>query len=665
MKPNQTMKEILNDLQKYIVSKEDLAEAGLKKNLTFLQDKIKLLMDEKTAQESIKATIAELEDSLKNTSAISHVNSPETPVPKDSSINASSADPSRPKISSELNILLKNRFNLNLKEGVFSTFLLAACYEHGFGVERNLAMAVTLYQGLASKEFSFAQYALAKCYQDGRGIFKNNSFAADWLQKAALQGHFRAQYDLAYFYAVGFGVVEDPKRATELFALAAASGDPCAITDLAEQYSKGCGVEQDTKKAFELYQQAAELGNPVAQFNLANRYQNGIWVQQDDKRAFELYQLAAEQNHAAALNNVGIRYMYGKGVVKDESLALQFFQRAIAAGGQASALAATNLQILLTKGNQKAILHSLIVSASKRSYDCQRKLAIVYAGEGNGKDLLPKSIVRAILLTLHCLEITNDHAEALQARLQHLYNLANSDFHPKDFNHLINRYNHTIENFPLIAKEKVTHRDHLKMAHALDALGFCHQFGLGFKRDLKMAVNYYQRAIQHGLTTTHQHLWICYQHSYNLTQVHAVNKSTLYDSDYLNINNALAFFESASKTDLRILKSHIEAILITAEIYETGPYGFQANLQKAFQYYQKAFEVDATHPVALKKQASFKLWNNISEQIQGLHFGWENRYADGLSRGICSLIAEYAYDETLLALSHDSEKNQEKAVQKP
>jgi TPR repeat protein len=70
---------------------------------------------------------------------------------------------------------------------------IAAMYERGRGVERDMDKAAYWYRLAAANGDTDAQCILGSMYHLGRGVEKNDTQAIKWLQLAATQGSSRAQ----------------------------------------------------------------------------------------------------------------------------------------------------------------------------------------------------------------------------------------------------------------------------------------------------------------------------------------------------------------------------------------------------------------------------------------------------------------------------------------
>ncbi len=95
-----------------------------------------------------------------------------------------------------------------------------------------------------------AQYYLGLLHSHGYGVEKNHAIAATWFRKAADQGYQEAQFDLGHLYSQGAGVPQDDSIAVSWWRKAADKGDTFAQSSLADMYLDGRGVERDLIEAY-------------------------------------------------------------------------------------------------------------------------------------------------------------------------------------------------------------------------------------------------------------------------------------------------------------------------------------------------------------------------------------------------------------------------------
>lgn len=93
-------------------------------------------------------------------------------------------------------------------------FALAWCYQHGLGIEINLAKAAEYYWVAATQGHRDAQYQFGVCCSAGIGVQQNMKEAIHYYEKAALQNHVHAHYLLYQCYALGLGILPDIAKAT-------------------------------------------------------------------------------------------------------------------------------------------------------------------------------------------------------------------------------------------------------------------------------------------------------------------------------------------------------------------------------------------------------------------------------------------------------------------
>ena len=86
---------------------------------------------------------------------------------------------------------------------------LGVMYERGWGIERNLPMAVEYYQKAANQGNASAQNNLGVAYDRGLGVTKDTTRAAQWYARAAAGGDLNAQNNLGVLTERGDGVVQD------------------------------------------------------------------------------------------------------------------------------------------------------------------------------------------------------------------------------------------------------------------------------------------------------------------------------------------------------------------------------------------------------------------------------------------------------------------------
>ena len=139
-------------------------------------------------------------------------------------------------------------------------WLLARCFEEGFGVERNEIHAISWHIKAAEQDYPVAQNHLGSCYQNGNGVPKDQAEAVQWYLKAAEQGYTVAQSNLGWCYDTSSGVDQDETEAVKWYRKAALQNDETAQFNLGVHYEWGSGVSEDKAEASKWYRKAAEQG---------------------------------------------------------------------------------------------------------------------------------------------------------------------------------------------------------------------------------------------------------------------------------------------------------------------------------------------------------------------------------------------------------------------
>ena len=159
----------------------------------------------------------------------------------------------------------KQAAELGLRE---AQWLLARCFDEGFGVERNEIHAISLYIKAAEQSYAAAQNHLGSCYQNGNGVPKDQAEAVQWYLKAAEQGYAIAESNLGWCYDTGSGVDIDETEAVKWHRKAAEQGDDTGQFNLGVHYECGSGVTEDKAEAVKWYRKAANQGYEKAQEGL-------------------------------------------------------------------------------------------------------------------------------------------------------------------------------------------------------------------------------------------------------------------------------------------------------------------------------------------------------------------------------------------------------------
>ncbi len=194
---------------------------------------------------------------------------------------------------------------------------VAALYENGKGVDRDLHRAVNWYRDAAQRGFAPAQFRLAQLYHSGLGVKADPEKALKWYRRAAGQGYPEAQYNIGVAHEMGTLVPPDGGRAAHWYELAAEQGLPTAQYNLGRLHFEGKVVPRNIALAVEWYRRAAKAGFAPAQNNLAYMYENGLHVRENVEEAARWYRAAATKGDAQAQVQLALLLANGQGIPRD------------------------------------------------------------------------------------------------------------------------------------------------------------------------------------------------------------------------------------------------------------------------------------------------------------------------------------------------------------
>ena len=222
----------------------------------------------------------------------------------------------------------------------YAAFMLADCYDNGWGVERNEALAVKWYERAAEDGDAVSMVALANCYYNGTGTETDFERAYYWNGRAAEEGFGPGMLNVGIMNELGRGIPQNLPAAFEWYRKSAEAGFELGMFNVARCYRDGIGTEADLEKAFDWMSRLAATGNSDGMYNLAMMYQCGYGTPENPELAYEWYRKAAESGDANAQYMTGwcIENRYG---VSD--LALEWYVRAAEAGSAEAAEAVDRL----------------------------------------------------------------------------------------------------------------------------------------------------------------------------------------------------------------------------------------------------------------------------------------------------------------------------------
>ncbi len=138
-----------------------------------------------------------------------------------------------------------------------------------------------------------AMFEIGNRYAEGRGVEQDMAVAASWYEGAADQGLAPSQYRIGNMYEKGIGVERDIAKAKTWYQLAAAQGNASAMHNLAVLFAMGAGGAVDNDSAARWFLEAAELGVRDSQYNLGILAAKGVGTRQDLVEAYKWFDLVA------------------------------------------------------------------------------------------------------------------------------------------------------------------------------------------------------------------------------------------------------------------------------------------------------------------------------------------------------------------------------------
>ncbi len=205
---------------------------------------------------------------------------------------------------------------------------LAALFEYGIGVPKNLSTAIEWYQSAAGLGHMGAMTRLGELNETGVDIPQDLAAASHWYEMAAKLGHAGAMSSLAKLLKQA----GDLAAAAGWYNKAAEQGLASAMNVMGELSEAGTGLPQDYASARDWYRRAAELGDADAMGNLGTLFESGRGGPQNLQVAKEWYLRGAALNGRVAMHNLGVMIENGRGTSKNLSEAKFWYERAAALG---------------------------------------------------------------------------------------------------------------------------------------------------------------------------------------------------------------------------------------------------------------------------------------------------------------------------------------------
>lgn len=214
---------------------------------------------------------------------------------------------------------------------------LAALFETGHGVERDVRKAAEVYAQACDRNDAFSCFRLGDAYRHGRGVPLDARRAAALAVKACDGGEPRG----CTLYAAELAAAKDVRQALTFYQRACEANEAVACAELGARYEAGDGVARDLRRATNSYFTRACAGGLGPACTRAGALFERAPGLIDLPRAAGLYERGCALGHAEACFNLGVMYAEGRGRDKDLAKALSLYQHACRLGlKQVCALAA-------------------------------------------------------------------------------------------------------------------------------------------------------------------------------------------------------------------------------------------------------------------------------------------------------------------------------------
>lgn len=427
----------------------------------------------------------------------------------------------------------------------------ANIYYYGRGTKRDLPKAFALFKRAADAGDPAAQESAAYMLQEGIGVNKNLKEAFELYKKSALAGNAAAQMNLGTMYREGQGTKKDYQEALKWTRKAAAQGSSRAMNNIGYMYERGYGLPKDYKESLNWYNKAGQAGEGMAFVNAGYLYESGTGVKKDYKEAARLYGLGSKLNIAAGDRSLACLYVDGLGVKQDLNKAFKLFTKA-AAKRDATAERWLGYMYLNGRGVKQDLDQAFkLFSDAGGQEDVQSQFEV-----GEFYDL-GKGSVKA------------DKAEALE-----WYRMAGNGGSTK----------------------------------AMLRVGFFYEIGIADAKDLKVAEQWYQAAIDKGDVEGYSYLGHIFEERKDLKKAVATyQKGSKLGSYRCDRNMAILYLfgrgveknydEAFRLFSKPTVSGDVAAQRWLSEMYLNG-WGVKKDLKKAFEYMLKSAKQDS--PISQK-----------------------------------------------------------------
>ncbi|KAL5108440.1 hypothetical protein TcWFU_001101 [Taenia crassiceps] len=294
-------------------------------------------------------------------------------------------------------------------------------------------------------------------------------------QRAAESGSSLAMAYLGEMYLVGSPQVpRDEALALNYLQRAVSAGNPMALTGLGLAYLHGrAGLTPDPVKAMDLFVKAADQGWPEAQLQLGLLFMGTLGWKADYKMALKYFTLASQQGNTLAFYNLGQMHATGMGVFRSCNTATELFKNVAERGRWSQLLTSAYLEYW--SGNHE-VAFLQYAALAELGYEVAQSNAALILEEDN-IDFVPDN-ERYKRAFVYWKRSSAQGSSTSRVRL--------GDYHFYGLGTEVN-YEQAIQEYRFAS-------DVMRNAQAMFNLGYMHEHGLGFKRDIHLAKRFYDMA---------------------------------------------------------------------------------------------------------------------------------------------------------------------------
>jgi TPR repeat protein len=476
--------------------------------------------------------------------------------------------------------------------------LIGVMYQYGYLGEPDYGKAQEWYKKATRYNNGSAWgYWARLLYRGGRGIERNQTLAFQNFAKAAEIGDPERVGDLGLgnCYRMGQGVTQNLNAALFHYRRAAENRQSKGYCNLGYMYEKGIGTEQDIDSAMRNYVRAAELNDTWAWYRLAKILSEGILVPQNDTMAAKAIIAGAELEDVDCEIELALYYKAGRGVVQSLDKC-----REILTGPRLKDLPAAIYELALIEDSleHRELAIGLLKQCSDKGYDeAMFMLARIYKrnlkDSGDRKlytEWLEKAIKGGNTDAMFLLGFENyygiNRAKDIytgNSLITYAARRGNStardliSLYPKDFGDGKTIYvqaiaeegdyrDYATDYEPPFSGISLTAMDGNPDAQFL--MGKKYLKGVGVKKNMELAIQWFQQAAAQGYPPAYFQLGYMYETGEGLPQSYA---------------DAMTWYELAAEKDVSMAINNI------GSMYYNGK-GVPVDKNKAAEYYKKAAE---------------------------------------------------------------------------